>query len=135
MANKKESAFQETCVTKMAGVSNTDEDATTTMDTAKYECNDTSSTASETELIFLEILITKMVKNNAAANINISNGTDSGAATQGNTYGILVTDKRNIWSGDTQGSNYFGGMQHSNYFGGMQYSRKYFGGMQYSNHR
>ena len=115
----------------MASVFVIDEDTITTMDNTEYGCNDTACTVSETGLMFLEVLITK----SCCYIIHISNGADSAAATQGNTYGILVTDKRNIWSGDTQGSNYFGGMQHSNYFGGMQYSRKYFGGMHYSNYR
>ena len=72
------------------------------METAEYGYTDTVSTASETGLMFLEVLITKMVDNSAAA--NTSNGADSAAATQRNTYGILVTDK-NIWSGNTQDSN------------------------------
>ena len=62
------------------------------METAEYGYNDTVSTASETGLMFLEVLITKMVDNSAAA--NISNDADSAAATQGHTYGILVTDKK-----------------------------------------
>ena len=74
-ANKIELAFQETCVTKMAGVFIIDKATTTTVDTTKYGCNDTVSTASETGLVFLEVLIAKMVGNSAAA--NISNSADS----------------------------------------------------------
>ena len=60
-AHKIESEFQETCVTKMASVFIIDEDTTTTMGTTKYRCNATASTSSETVLMFLEGLITKMV--------------------------------------------------------------------------
>ena len=78
-------------------------DTTTTMDSTRKGCNDTVSTASETGLVFLEMWITKMVDNSVAD--NISNGADSGATTQENTYGILATDKNVFWTENTLDSD------------------------------
>ena len=90
-----------------------DGDTPTTMDTTRNECNGTVSTAIETGLVFLEMLITDMIDNNVAA--DLSNGADSAATAQENTCSMLVADK-----------NVFGA--ENTYFEGLQHSKRYFGG-------
>ena len=137
-----------------------DGDTTTIMEITRNGCNGIASTAGQTGLVFLEMLITKTVIISVAA--KISNGANIAATTQENTYGILitdqcdpllVTDKNEFGTEIVLGFNntlevynilialkvliqhskkQFEGY-HSNYFGGMQCSN-YFGGIQYSNY-
>ena len=78
-----------------------DGDTTATMDTTRNGCNNTAPTASETELVFLDMQITKMADSSVAA--NISNGADIAATTQENIDGILVAYKNTFGANNILG--------------------------------